>query len=129
MDSEETAWGLIGGLLLAVIVPPILVLPFDPDLESPGALLVAQGIFDGLLVMVALGMASRWKFRPLRRTLALLGIRPFRLSALGIMVATLVVYYIAAALFATLVLEPEQEDIGGDLGIDNPNPRSSSPRS
>jgi membrane protease YdiL (CAAX protease family)/uncharacterized RDD family membrane protein YckC len=118
---KETLWGLIGGLLLAIIVPPLLVVPFDPDLESDGALLAAQGMFDGLLLMVALGMASGWKFRPLGRALGLLGLRRFELSAIGIMVATLIAYYIAAGLFATLVLEPNQEDIGGELGVGNPS--------
>jgi CAAX protease family protein len=118
---KDTIWGLVGGLLLAIIIPPLLVAPFDPDLESDGALLAAQAIFDGLLFLVALGMASQWKFRPLGRTLGLLGMRRFELTAIGIMVATLVAYYIAAGLFASLVLKPEQEDVGGELGIGNPS--------
>jgi len=112
---------LLGGLLLAIIVPPLLVAPFDPDLKGDGALLAAQAMFDGLLLFVALGVASDWKFRPLGRPLLLLGLRPFRLSAIWIMLATLVVYYIAAGLFASLVLKPDQEDIGGELGVGNPS--------
>ena len=112
---------LLGGLLLAIIVPPLLVAPFDPDLKGDGALLAAQAMFDGLLLFVALGVASDWKFRPLGRPLRLLGLRPFRLSAIWIMLATLVVYYIAAGLFASLVLKPDQEDIGGELGVGNPS--------
>ena len=112
---------LLGGLLLAIIVPPLLVAPFDPDLKGDGALLAAQAMFDGLLLFVALGVASDWKFRPLGRPLRLLGLRPFRLSAIRIMLATLVVYYIAAGLFASLVLKPDQEDIGGELGVGNPS--------
>jgi membrane protease YdiL (CAAX protease family) len=112
---------LLGGLLLAIIVPPLLVAPFDPDLKGDGALLAAQAMFDGLLLFVALGVASDWKFRPLGRPLRLLGLRPFRLSAIWIMLATLVAYYIAAGLFASLVLKPDQEDIGGELGVGNPS--------
>ena len=112
---------LLGGLLLAIIVPPLLVAPFDPDLKGDGALLAAQAMFDGLLLFVALGVASDWKFRPLGRPLRLLGLRPFRLSAIWVMLATLVVYYIAAGLFASLVLKPDQEDIGGELGVGNPS--------
>lgn len=112
---------LLGGLLLAIIVPPLLVAPFDPDLKGDGALLAAQAMFDGLLLLVALGVASDWKFRPLGRPLRLLGLRPFRLSAIWIMLATLVAYYIAAGLFASLVLKPDQEDIGGELGVGNPS--------
>jgi hypothetical protein len=37
------------------------------------------------------------------------------------MLATLVAYYIAAGLFASLVLKPDQEDIGGELGVGNPS--------
>ena len=33
----------------------------------------------------------------------------------------MVVYYIAAGLFASLVLKPDQEDIGGELGVGNPS--------
>jgi hypothetical protein len=118
---RTTFWWLIGGLLMAIIIPPLLVAPFDPDLKSDGALLVAQAIFDGLLLFVALGVASDWKFRPLATPLRLLGLRPFRLNAIWIMLATLVAYYIAAGLFASLVLKPDQEDIGGELGVGNPS--------
>ena len=118
---RTTVRWLLGGLLLAIIVPPLLVAPFDPDLKGDGALLAAQAMFDGLLLLVALGVASDWKFKPLGRPLRLLGLRPFRLSAIWIMLATLVAYYIAAGLFASLVLKPNQEDIGGELGVGNPS--------
>lgn len=119
---RTTAWWLLGGLLLAIIIPPLLVAPFDPDLDSDGALLAAQAIFDGLLLFTALGVASDWKFRrPLSRPLGLLGLRPFRPKAIWVLLGTLVVYYIAAGLFASLVLKPDQEDIGGELGVGNPS--------
>jgi hypothetical protein len=106
---------------MAIIIPPLLVAPFDPDLSGDGALLAAQAMFDGLLLIVALGVASDWKFRPLATPLRLLGLRPFRPSAIWILLGTLVVYYIAAGLFASLVLKPDQEDIGGELGVGNPS--------
>jgi CAAX protease family protein len=125
-SMADTVWGLIGGLLLAVIVPPLLVLPFDPNLADPdkasdAALLATQALFDGLLLLVAVGVASRWRFRALREAFRRLGYRPFALSAIGILVATLITYYIAAGLFATYVVQPKQEDIGGDLGVGNPD--------
>jgi membrane protease YdiL (CAAX protease family) len=118
---RTTFWWLLGGLLLAIIIPPLLVAPFDPDLDSDGALLAAQAIFDGLLLFVALGVASDWKFTPLSRPLGLLGLRPFRPNAVWILLGTMVVYYIAAGLFASLVVKPDQEDIGGELGVGNPS--------
>jgi membrane protease YdiL (CAAX protease family) len=118
---RDTFWGLLAGLLLAIIIPPLLVAPFDPDLKADAALLTAQAIFDLLLLTVAIGMASGWSFRPLRRALTLLGMRRFELSAIGVLLATLVAYYIAAGLFTTYVLKPDQQDIGGDLGVGNPN--------
>jgi uncharacterized protein len=125
-SMADTVWGLIGGLLLAVIVPPLLVLPFDPSLADPnrasdGGLLAAQALFDGLLLLVAVGVASRWRFRSLRQAFGRLGFRPFALTAIGILVATLIAYYISAGLFATYVVQPKQEDIGGDLGVGNPD--------
>jgi membrane protease YdiL (CAAX protease family)/uncharacterized RDD family membrane protein YckC len=117
-------WGLIGGLLLVIIVPPLLVLPFDPNLADPdkasdAAILATQAIFDLLLVGVALGMASGWRFR-LREALPLLGVRGFRPSAFGWMFAVLGAYYLGAIIFSALVLQPEQEDIGKQLGVCNP---------
>ena len=102
-------------------MPPLLVAPFDPDLKGDGALLAAQAMFDGLLLFVAVGVASDWRFSALAGPLRLLGLRPFRPSAIWLLLGTLVVYYIAAGLFASLVLKPDQEDIGGELGIGNPS--------
>jgi CAAX protease family protein len=118
---RDTFRGLLIGLLLAIIIPPLLVAPFDPGLKADAALLTAQAIFDFLLLTVAIGMASGWSFRPLRRALTLLGMRRFELSAIGVLLATMVAYYIAAGLFTTYVLKPDQQDIGGDLGVGNPN--------
>jgi membrane protease YdiL (CAAX protease family)/uncharacterized RDD family membrane protein YckC len=119
-----SVWGLIGGLLLVVIVPPLLVLPFEPNLADPdkasdAAILATQAIFDLLLVGVALGMASGWRFR-LRQALSVLGLRSFRPSAFGWMFAVLGAYYLGAIVFSALVLQPEQEDIGKQLGVCNP---------
>jgi membrane protease YdiL (CAAX protease family) len=117
-------WGLIGGLLLVVIVPPLLVLPFDPNLADPdkasdAAILATQALFDLLLVAVAVGMASGWRFR-LREALPLLGLRRFDASAIGWTFAVLGAYYVGAIAFSWLVLQPQQEDIGKELGVCNP---------
>jgi uncharacterized protein len=117
-------WGLIGGLLLVVIIPPLLVLPFDPDIADPdkasdAGILATQTLFDGMLVAVAIGMASRWRFS-LREAVSRLGLRKFQPSAFGWMFAVLGTYYAGAIAFSALVLQPEQEDIGKDLGVCNP---------
>jgi uncharacterized protein len=122
---RNTLWGLIGGLLVAIIVPPLLVLPFDPNIGDPdkgteAGLLGSQAIFDAILVLTAIGVASGWRFRPLGAALLGLGMRRFRLSAFGWMLLVLFIYYVGAAIFSTLVLEPEQEDIGKELGVCDP---------
>jgi membrane protease YdiL (CAAX protease family) len=117
-------WGLIGGLLLVVIVPPLLVLPFDsnladPDKASDAAILATQALFDLLLVLVAVGVASGGRFG-LREALPLLGARRFQPSAIGWTFVVLGAYYAGAIAFSAIVLQPEQEDIGKELGVCNP---------
>jgi CAAX protease family protein len=118
-------WGLIGGLLLVVIVPPLLVLPFDPNLADPdkasdAAILATQALFDLFLVAVAIGMATGGRFR-LREALPLLGLRRVPIKpAIGWTFAVLGVYYVGAIIFSAIVLQPDQEDIGKELGVCNP---------
>ena len=121
----ESIWWLIGGLLLVVIVPPLLVLPFDsklasdPNHASDAAILATQALFDGLLIAVAVAVASGWKFN-LRQALGRLGLRGFQPSAFGWMFAVLGIYYVGAIAFSALVVQPKQEDIGKQLGVCNP---------
>jgi membrane protease YdiL (CAAX protease family) len=117
---SQTFWLMLGGFALALL-SPVLVLPFDPDLESDGALLAAQGLFELSLLFVAIGVASEWRFQPLRPALGRLGLRRAVRKDFGIALLTLLAYYIAAGLFAQYVLQPEQEDIGGELGVGDPN--------
>jgi membrane protease YdiL (CAAX protease family)/uncharacterized RDD family membrane protein YckC len=117
---SQTFWLMLAAFALA-LVSPALVLPFDPDLDSDGALLAAQGLFELSLLFVAIGVASEWRFQPLRAALGRLGIRRAVPKDFGIALLTLLVYYIGAGLFAQYVLQPEQEDIGGELGVGDPN--------
>jgi membrane protease YdiL (CAAX protease family)/uncharacterized RDD family membrane protein YckC len=118
-------WWLIGGLLFVVIVPPLLVLPFDPKLASDpdnasdAAILATQALFDGFLIAIAVGVASGWKFS-LRPALERLGLRGFRPSAFGWTFAMLGVYYVGVAIFTAIVIQPKQDDIGKELGVCNP---------
>jgi membrane protease YdiL (CAAX protease family) len=121
---RDSIWGLIGGLLLVVIVPPLVVLPFDPNIADPNkasdaGILATQALFDGSLIAVAIGIASGWRFS-LKDALRRLGIRRFAPSALGWMFLVLGIYYAGAILFSALVLTPNQEDIGKELGVCNP---------
>ncbi len=108
-----------------MIVPPLLVLPFDsklasdPDNASDAAILATQTLFDGLLIAVAVAVASDWKFN-LRQALGRLGLRGFRPSAFGWMFAVLGIYYAGAIAFSAIVVQPKQEDIGKQLGVCNP---------
>ena len=113
---KDTIWGLIAGLILALLAP-IIVLPFDPDLDSDGALLAAQGVFGLCLLGVPVGIASNWKSSNIRLAWERLGLRRFALSALGWMLLALFLYYLFAGLFSSLVLEPEQDDISDELGV------------
>jgi uncharacterized protein len=117
---SQTFWLMLAGFALALL-SPVMVLPFDPDLSSDGALLGAQGLFELSLLIVAIGVASEWRFQPLGPALERLGLRRTVPKAFGIALLTLLVYYIAAGLFSQLVLQPEQEDIGGELGVGDPN--------
>jgi len=117
-ELRRTVLGLAGGLLLALFTP-LLILPFDPDLESTGALLAAQALFAGSLVLVSIGIASgegrKWDTA---KALSLLGLRGFKPSALGWMALAYVAYFIFVAVYGTLITPPEQEDIARELGLD-----------
>ncbi|HWN81503.1 MAG TPA: type II CAAX endopeptidase family protein, partial [Candidatus Udaeobacter sp.] len=120
----DSIWGLLGGLLLVVIVPPLLVLPFDPHIGDPdrasdAGILATQAIFDVFLMAVAVGMASGWHFN-LRQALGRLGVRRFQPSAIGWTFAVLGIYYVGAIAFSAIVIQPKQEDIGKELGVCNP---------
>jgi membrane protease YdiL (CAAX protease family) len=103
---------------LAVIVLSIIevgvVAAFDPDLESPAARLGAQALLAATLIAVALAFASS---PGARLPFASLGLRGFKLSALGLALATFGGYVLFAAAYASLV-QPEQEDLTRDLGFD-----------
>jgi len=113
---KDTVWGLIAGLILALLAP-IVVIPFDPDLSSDGALLAAQGVFGLCLLGVPVAVASDWNPSNIKDAWGRLGLRRFALSALGWMLLALFLYYLFAGLFSELVLRPEQDDIAEDLGV------------
>jgi CAAX protease family protein len=117
---KRTIWGLVLGLIAALFAP-LLVLPFDTSLKSDGAMLAAQGLFGLCLLAVPFGIASGWKPAGLGVARARLGLRRFAPSGIGWILLALFAYYVFAAIFASLVVTPDQEDIGGELGVGNQN--------
>jgi uncharacterized protein len=124
-DLSRTGWGILIGLLAAVFAPA-LVLPFDPQLDTDGGTLAAQALFGAALIMVAVGVASQWRFAPLRRTLSSLGLRRVRPSGFGLAILAWLAYLGAAFVVALLLsalfgADTQQEDIAGELGVDDPS--------
>lgn len=115
-NLKDTIWGLVGGIVLALI-SPIIVVPFDPDLESDGALLVAQAIFAVCIFVVPVGIAAAWSRSRLSEAWSRLGFRRFAATAIGWTLLAMFLYYLFAGLFSELILQPEQDDIAGDLGV------------
>ena len=70
--------------------------------------------------MIPLAIATDWKFTGIRVGLSQLGLRRFAPSALGTMVLAMVAYY-AVAIAIAVVVQPDQEDIAGELGACDPS--------
>jgi membrane protease YdiL (CAAX protease family)/uncharacterized RDD family membrane protein YckC len=124
-DLSRTGWGLLIGLVAALFAPA-LVLPFDPELDSDGGILAAQALFGGALILVAVGVASQWRWSPLGSALRSLGLRRAKPSDFGIALLAWLAYLGATFVFGILLYvvfgaSAEQEDIAGELGIDDPS--------
>ena len=113
-DLRRALIGLLAGLLGALLLP-VLVLPFDPDLESTGSLLAVQALFEASLIGAAVGVASGTAAG--QSVASLLGLRRFGRSDLGVAAQAMLAYYSFTALYAVFV-RPEQQDIARDLGLD-----------
>jgi membrane protease YdiL (CAAX protease family) len=116
----QTIGWFFGGFFIAVF-SSLLVVPFDPGLESDAGFLAAQGLFGASLMTVSVGVASQWDLSRIREALGRLGLRRAKPSAFGWMLLALFGYYVFAIAFASLVIEPEQEDVSGDLGVGDEN--------
>jgi membrane protease YdiL (CAAX protease family)/uncharacterized RDD family membrane protein YckC len=117
-EVKRTLGGLAAGLLIGGLFAPLLVLPFDPDLSSTWALLVAQALLSVTLIVVAIQVASGDRDVDVPNDLGLLGVRRFRATAFGWIAAAYVAYFAFVATYASFVTEPDQEDIARDLGLD-----------
>jgi membrane protease YdiL (CAAX protease family) len=101
-------------VIVLSIIEVGVVAAFDPDLDSTAARLSAQALLAVTLIVVALGFASRPGHR---LPFSSLGLRGFKLSAVGLALATFGGYVLFAAVYASIV-QPEQEDLTRDLGFD-----------
>lgn len=108
-------WGILTVIGL-LIVEAIVVSAFDPDLDSLGSKLAVQALLAVTLAGVALAFAGSLA-APLE-ALRHLGVRRFAASALGLAALTYVVYIVFAAIYGALV-QPEQDDVTRELGIDD----------
>jgi membrane protease YdiL (CAAX protease family)/uncharacterized RDD family membrane protein YckC len=114
--TGRTVWGVVIGLALGGLLLPVPVIAADPELESSGALIAVQAILGATLIATALIVAGGDAGRP--GALARLGVRRFAPSAIGWMFAAYAGYVTAIALYAAFIVEPDQEDIARELGLD-----------
>lgn len=99
------------GVLIAVGIPVAI---FDPDAESELTLILSQAALGGALVAVAVFFAAQGAAgHPLQR----LGLRPFKLTGLGLALAAYGSYLFFGVIYS-LFVQPEQQDITRDLGVD-----------
>jgi membrane protease YdiL (CAAX protease family) len=116
---RTTVRGLLAGLFLAVFIAPLLVVPFDPDLKDLGAVLIAQALLTAALIGTAIYIARRPEpLADVRTALRRLGWRPFKPVALAQMLLVLLSFYAVVAIYSVVITQPNQEDIGSDLGLD-----------
>jgi membrane protease YdiL (CAAX protease family)/uncharacterized RDD family membrane protein YckC len=98
-----------------LIVESVIIAAFDPELEGRGSMLALQAMVAFTLIGVAVWFAARKS--SLGIGLRDLGLRGFAGSALGITALAFVGYIVLAAIYGAIV-EPKQDDITRDLGLD-----------
>ena len=105
---------LLGGLLAVGIVIAVI----DPDAEAPAALIVGQALFAVVLGGIAIGFASQTSALGARNVFERLGLRRFKPSGLGLAAAAYVAYILFVAMVYSPFVQPEQQDITEELGVD-----------
>lgn len=116
----QPTWGLSQMLLSIPVLFGVLigfgivVAIFDPDADSEVTLILGQLVLAIALVAVAVVFAAPGaEGHPLQR----LGLRRFRLSGLGLAAAAYGCYIFFSIVYSMFV-QPEQQDITRDLGVD-----------
>jgi membrane protease YdiL (CAAX protease family) len=108
-----TLTALIVGLLLGV--PALFFTEGDGDLTTAGNIIAQVATVAGF-VLVPLALARSRGAATLGEALRRLGVQRFRPSDVKWMAAAVGSYLAFAALYSTLVVEPEQEDIASGFG-------------
>ena len=114
---SRTLWGLFAGLLLGAVVLPVPVLLADPGLETYGGLIAAQALLGAAFLGAALFTAKEGD--GLGAALSRLGARRFGLGAIGLVALAYFAYLAGLAIYSSLLITPDQQDIARDLGIDS----------
>jgi CAAX protease family protein len=115
---REAILGLLGALVAGLLLGiPALIIDNPPPNGSlsTGANVALQLATVIGFVGASLYVAAR-DGAPLAQALRRLGVRPFRLSAIGWMILAAVTYLLLAALYAALAGTPKQDDIASSFG-------------
>lgn len=109
--------GAVGAIVASLIlgIPAVAFTDSDGDLTTTGNVIAQIGTVLGLL-LVPLAIARSRGARTLGEALRRLGVLSFRPSAFLWMAAAVFAYLLFAILYASLILEPEQEDIADGFG-------------
>lgn len=109
--------GAVGAIVASLIlgIPAVAFTDGEGELTTTGNVVAQIGTVLGLL-LVPLAIARSRGARTLGEALRRLGVRTFRPSAFKWMAAAVGAYLLFAMLYATLILEPEQEDIADGFG-------------
>lgn len=113
--------GALQGILLAIVIGILLAIPAlaftngEGELTTVGNVVQQLGTVIGFLLAPLVIARSRGA-ASLGETLRRLGVRRFRPSAFLWMAAAVFAYLLFAAVYSTLILEPEQEDIADGFG-------------
>jgi membrane protease YdiL (CAAX protease family) len=117
-------WGPSGAVLGAVAaivaglvfgIPALFFTEGDGDLSTAGNVIAQLGLVLGL-ILVPLFVARSHGATSVGESLRRLGLRSFAPSAFKWMAAAVGAYLLFALLYATLIVEPEQEDIAESFG-------------
>jgi membrane protease YdiL (CAAX protease family) len=110
-------FGAVGAIVASLIlgIPAVFFTDGEGDLTTTGNVIAQIGTVLGLL-LVPLAIALSRGARTLGEALWRLGVRSFQPSAFKWMAAAVGAYLLFAMLYATLILEPEQEDIADGFG-------------